>query len=142
MRVGCQGSSLAQNQQKTDVRFNVGSECVSLVLALSLAAHDLSGPPQPDSVQRFGAQERRKPARPDLAFALPGECPHHFLAGVNGTGLFSRSNGELVAIQLEKSHLVLPRQKLIPGYVDLGRELVALDCEWTRVNHECLEEGG
>src|ERR1043166_1493220 len=76
-----------------------------------------------------------------LAFTLPGEGSDHFLAGINGTGLFSRSNGQLVALQLEKSHLVLPGQKLIPGYVDLGRELVALDCEWTGVNHECLEEG-
>jgi len=62
-----------------------------------------------------------------------------FPAGINGTGLFSRSNGQLVALQLEKSHLVLPGQKLVPGYVDLGRELVVLDCKWTGVNHQRLE---
>ena len=52
----------------------------------------------------------------------------------------SRSNGQLVALQLEKSHLVVPGQKLIPGYIDLGRELVVLDCEWAAVNHQRLEE--
>ena len=87
------------------------------------------------------AENCRTPAWPVLAFALPGEGSDHFLAGINSTGLFSRSNGQLVALQLEKSHLVLPGQKLIPGYVDLGRELVVLDYEWTGVNHERLEEG-
>src|SRR5262249_13388454 len=85
------------------------------------------------------AWQRRRPGA--SAFALPGEGSDHFLAGIDGTGLFSRSNGQLVALQLEKSHLVLPGKQLIPGYVDLGRELVALDCEWTSVNHERLEEG-
>src|SRR6478672_6616172 len=75
-----------------------------------------------------------------LAFALPGAGSDPFPAGINGTGLFSRSNGQLVALQLEKSHLVLPGQKLVPGYVDLGRELVVPDCKWAAVNHQRLEE--
>src|SRR5262249_20705941 len=101
------------------------------------------------SVERHGASasdpKRANNGAPNtilvvLAFALPREGSDHFLAGKNGTDLFSRSNGQIVALQLEKSHLVLAGEKLIPGYVDLGRELVALDCEWTGVNHECLEE--
>src|SRR5215475_15995690 len=94
------------------------------VLSLSL---NPSAPSDADSPRRFGGQ---KSLTPVLAFALPGKGSDHLLAGINGTGLFSRPNGELVALQLEKSHLVLPGQKLVPGDVDLGGELVALDCEW------------
>src|SRR4030081_195523 len=84
-----------------------------------------NGPSEADSVQRFGVH--RTPTWPVLAFALPGEGSDHFLSGINGTGLLRRSNDQLFALQLEKSHLVLPGQKLIPRYVDLGRKLVVLD---------------
>jgi hypothetical protein len=75
-----------------------------------------------------------------LAFAFPSESSHHSLARINGAGLFSRSKGQLVALQFEKSHLVRAREKFTPRYVDLGRKLVSLDREFTGVRHERLQE--
>ena len=86
------------------------------------------------------SSKTRIPALALSAFAFPSEGSYHSLAGINGAGLFSRSNGQLVALQLEESHLVRAREKFTPRYVDLGRKLVSLDREFTGVSNECLQE--
>src|SRR4030088_1876627 len=90
---------------------------------------------------RFGARGTQEIGLAFLALTLPSEGSYHSLAGVDGADLFSRSNAQLVAIQLEESYLVLPGEKLLPRHVDLGRKLVSVYCEFTGVSKECLEEG-
>src|SRR3569832_781976 len=102
----------------------------------------LCGHSEADPLQRFALQESQQLPGTVLACALPAEGSDHLLTGINGAGLLSRSNGLLVALQLEKSDLVLPGKKLIPGYINLGRELVILDCEWAGVDHQRFEESG
>jgi hypothetical protein len=77
-----------------------------------------------------------------LALALPSEGSYHSLAGIDRADLFSRSNAQLVAVQLEVSHLFLPGKKFIPRHVDLGRKLVPVYCEFTGVSKKRLEESG
>ena len=103
----------------------VGARADSTRAFQQVAFWTRNGPSEADSGQRFGVH--RTPTCPVLAFTLPGEGSDHFLSGINGAGLLSRSNGQLVALQFEKSNLVLPGQKLIPRYVDLGRKLVIVD---------------
>ena len=47
-------------------------------------------------------------------FAFPTEGTYDFLPGINGADLFGRSDAQLVVVQLEESHLVLPGEKLVP----------------------------
>src|SRR5712671_7277734 len=90
---------------------------------------------------RFSVRRTQNTSLALLALALPSEGSYHSLAGIDRAGLFSRSNGQLVALQLEESHLVLPGEKLIPRHVDLGSKLVSVYYEFTGVSKECLEEG-
>jgi hypothetical protein len=62
-------------------------------------------------------------------FAFPTEGTYDFLPRINGADLLGRSDAQLVVLQLEESHLVLPGEKLVPRYVDLGYKLVSVDCE-------------
>jgi hypothetical protein len=80
----------------------------------------------------FGPQSVRRSERAGAslalsAFAFPSEGAYDFLTGKNGADLFGRSDAQPVALQLEKSHLVLPREKLVPRYVDFGRKLFSVD---------------
>jgi hypothetical protein len=70
---------------------------------------------------------------PLLAFAFPGQSADHFLAGQNGADLFGRPDAQPVALQVEKSHLILTGEDLVARHVDLGREFVSVDGEFAGV---------
>src|SRR3569832_2463485 len=76
------------------------------------------------------------------AFAFPGESADDFLTLIdaNGADLFSGSEAQPVTLQLEKSHLVLSGEQLVARDVDLGRELVSVDGEFSGVDKQRLEE--
>jgi len=88
----------------------------------------------------MGKKLRQMP-RPS-AFALPSESADDFLTLIdaNGADLFRGSQAQPVTLQLEKSHLILPREELVARHVDFGRELVSVDGEFSAVDKQRLEE--
>jgi hypothetical protein len=64
------------------------------------------------------------------AFAFPGQSADDLLASINGADLFRCSETQLVALQLEKPHLILPGEEFVARHVDFGREFVSVDGEF------------
>ena len=63
--------------------------------------------------------------------------PTTFLPSKNGADLFSRSDAQPVALQLEKPHLILPGEEFVARHVDFGgREFVSVDVEFAGVDKQ------
>ncbi len=82
-------------------------------------------------------------ARPILrasVLAFPGEGADDALAGNQHARLLGSRDDELVAVHLEVARLTAPGIDLVPGEIDVGGDLVAVDGELARIGQHRLEQ--